>query len=67
MWLNKNKIGADPPNFLVEPTSYDYDAPISEAGDVTIKYLAIRDVISKVANLEYTFHFFLLSVFVFNL
>ena len=29
-------------------TSYDYDAPLSEAGDITPKYLAIRDTISKV-------------------
>jgi len=29
-------------------TSYDYDAPLSEAGDPTDKYFAMRDVISKV-------------------
>ncbi|XP_067119019.1 beta-galactosidase-like [Centruroides vittatus] len=29
------------------PTSYDYDAPLSEAGDPTPKYFAIRDVIGK--------------------
>ncbi|CAF4772788.1 unnamed protein product [Pieris macdunnoughi] len=28
-------------------TSYDYDAPISEAGDPTPKYFAIRDAITK--------------------
>lgn len=28
-------------------TSYDYDAPLSEAGDVTDKFYAIRDVIGK--------------------
>jgi hypothetical protein len=33
--------------FLPQPTSYDYDAPISEAGDITEKYLAMRDAISK--------------------
>jgi hypothetical protein len=31
-------------------TSYDYDAPISEAGDVTDKFLAIRQAISKVGT-----------------
>lgn len=31
-------------------TSYDYDAPISEAGDINDKYLAIRQTISKVNN-----------------
>lgn len=33
--------------FNPQPTSYDYDAPLSEAGDPTAKYYAIRDVISK--------------------
>ncbi|KAK2817112.1 hypothetical protein Q5P01_025303 [Channa striata] len=28
-----------------QPTSYDYDAPLSEAGDLTEKYFAIREVI----------------------
>lgn len=38
--------GANQP-FFVQPTSYDYDSPISEAGDLTLKYFAIRDAISK--------------------
>jgi hypothetical protein len=50
--LNKNpfnnNLGADPP-FQVEPTTYDYDAPMTEAGDITSKYMAIRSVISKVS------------------
>jgi len=29
------------------PTSYDYDAPISEAGDLTQKYFDIKNVIKK--------------------
>ncbi|GAB6026786.1 hypothetical protein CHUAL_013282 [Chamberlinius hualienensis] len=33
-------------------TTYDYNAPISEAGDTTNKYLAIRDVISKYLPVE---------------
>ena len=32
---------------FVEPTSYDYDAPISEAGDLTEKFHAFKKVISK--------------------
>jgi len=32
-------------NFQPDITSYDYDAPITEAGDLTPKYLAIRDVL----------------------
>jgi len=31
------------------PTSYDYDAPLSEAGDPTPKYYAMREVIGKVS------------------
>lgn len=36
-------------NFQYEPTvsSYDYDAPLSEAGDVTKKYKLLRDVLAK--------------------
>ncbi|KAF4014101.1 hypothetical protein G4228_005454 [Cervus hanglu yarkandensis] len=37
--------------FLPITTSYDYDAPISEAGDPTPKLFAIRNVISKDGNL----------------
>lgn len=29
-------------------TSYDYDAPLNEAGDPTLKYYAIRDVLVQV-------------------
>ncbi|XP_054441610.1 beta-galactosidase-1-like protein [Pteronotus mesoamericanus] len=33
--------------FLPITTSYDYDAPISEAGDATPKFFALRNVISQ--------------------
>lgn len=33
--------------FLVCPTSYDYDAPLSEAGDPTEKYWMLRNVTQK--------------------
>lgn len=33
--------------FKVSPTSYDYDAPLSEAGDPTEKYFSMRKVIGK--------------------
>ncbi|XP_013863170.1 beta-galactosidase isoform X2 [Austrofundulus limnaeus] len=36
--------GANSP-YAAQPTSYDYDAPLTEAGDLTEKYFAIRDVI----------------------
>lgn len=34
--------------FLAYTTSYDYDAPISENGQLTPKYFAIKEVIKKV-------------------
>lgn len=34
--------------YQAQPTSYDYDAPLSEAGDLTEKYFALREVIQKV-------------------
>lgn len=36
--------GANEP-FDAQPTSYDYDAPLTEAGDLTKKYFAIQNVI----------------------
>uniref|UniRef100_A0A8D0L6X9 Beta-galactosidase n=1 Tax=Sphenodon punctatus TaxID=8508 RepID=A0A8D0L6X9_SPHPU len=36
--------GANMP-YLPQPTSYDYDAPLTEAGDLTEKYFALREVI----------------------
>ncbi|XP_069766236.1 beta-galactosidase isoform X2 [Narcine bancroftii] len=42
--------GANTP-FSPQPTSYDYDAPLSEAGDPTEKYFSIRKVIGKYKKL----------------
>lgn len=36
--------GANEP-YSAQPTSYDYDAPLTEAGDLTKKYFAIQNVI----------------------
>lgn len=36
-------------SFQACPTSYDYDAPLDEAGDPTPKYFAMRDAIGKVS------------------
>ena len=48
-----NPVGADHDNrFRSVVTSYDYNAPLSEAGDPTEKLLAIRDTISKVTTLN---------------
>lgn len=37
-----------PRDYSPQLTSYDYDAPITEAGDLTDKYFEIRNVIGKV-------------------
>ncbi|XP_054847213.1 beta-galactosidase isoform X1 [Eublepharis macularius] len=42
--------GANMP-YSAQPTSYDYDAPLSEAGDLTEKYFAIREVIGMYKEL----------------
>lgn len=36
--------------FLPQITSYDYDAPITESGDLTDKYYRIKSVISEVSD-----------------
>lgn len=41
-------LGANMP-YMPQPTSYDYDAPLSEAGDLTEKYFALREVIGMVS------------------
>jgi len=38
--------GANSP-FAVDPTSYDYDSPISEAGDIRDKFYSVKEVVSK--------------------
>ena len=46
-------IGALPSNTYTPCiTSYDYDAPLNEAGDPTDKYFSIRNVISKVIHIH---------------
>lgn len=39
--------GANSPGFAPDVTSYDYDAPINEAGQPTPKYWALRETLSK--------------------
>ena len=39
--------GANFPNFSPTCTSYDYDAPISESGNVTPKYFEVRKLLSQ--------------------
>lgn len=46
------KAGSPPKDryFFPALTSYDYDAPINEAGDLTDKFYAIQKVIKKVRS-----------------
>ena len=54
--------GADPP-FNICPTSYDYDAPLTEAGDTTTKYDAIRQLLTQVSQCRYDYyHVIILSL-----
>lgn len=44
-WNGAN--GGSSSSYQPQPTSYDYDAPLTEAGDPWDKFMAIRDVIKK--------------------
>uniref|UniRef100_A0A3B4BHP4 Uncharacterized protein n=1 Tax=Periophthalmus magnuspinnatus TaxID=409849 RepID=A0A3B4BHP4_9GOBI len=59
-----NFSGANEP-YSAQPTSYDYDAPLTEAGDLTKKYFAIQNVIKKVSyySKKYNFKNFLYHLF----
>ncbi len=41
--------GANSPGFAPDVTSYDYDAPVSESGEATPKYHALRAALAKYA------------------
>ena len=50
-------LGAElKPRFSANPTSYDYDAPLSEAGDITEKYHKIRHIVRKVSRYACCLH-----------
>ncbi|VVC95991.1 unnamed protein product [Leptidea sinapis] len=40
------------PTYQPDITSYDYDAPLTEAGDPTPKYFAIRDALTKLKTFQ---------------
>ena len=42
--------GANSPGFAPDVTSYDYDAPLSESGEATPKYHALRATLAKYAD-----------------
>ncbi|CAL8090218.1 unnamed protein product [Calicophoron daubneyi] len=43
--------GANSPPYSAQITSYDYDAPLNEAGDITEKYLKLRTAIFQFKHL----------------
>ncbi|MFJ4593363.1 MULTISPECIES: beta-galactosidase [unclassified Kitasatospora] len=49
LWSGANHTGTSPdtPGYEPTTTSYDYDAPIGEAGELTPKFHALRDVIGR--------------------
>lgn len=58
MWFGGTNFGftagandGGPNRYNADVTSYDYDAPMTEAGDITPKYLALRDVIGEFLTL----------------
>ncbi|MBV6702923.1 beta-galactosidase [Kitasatospora aureofaciens] len=53
LWAGANHSGAHPCDAGYEPTatSYDYDAPIGEAGELTEKFHALREVIGRYVDL----------------
>ncbi|AUY48448.1 beta-galactosidase family protein [Streptomyces sp. CB01881] len=55
-WAGANHTGTQPEDAGHQPTvtSYDYDAPIGEAGELTAKFHAFRAVIGKYAPLPET-------------
>ena len=42
--------GANSPGYAPDVTSYDYDAPISESGQTTEKYWALRELLEKYSD-----------------
>lgn len=47
-----NGANVDGGQYLADVTSYDYDAPLSEAGDLTPKYHALREILGKYTPLS---------------
>lgn len=47
-WAGANDWGIG--KYMADITSYDYDAPLDEAGEPTAKYYILRDVISQVCK-----------------
>lgn len=46
-FLNGANIGLSAPGYQPDTNSYDYDAPLSEAGDYTDKYDSLKEIIAR--------------------
>lgn len=46
-FMNGANYNYNPERYQAQPTSYDYDAPLSEAGDITEKFHVVRKLIGK--------------------
>lgn len=51
-WAGANDWGIG--KYMADITSYDYDAPLSEPGDLTPKYMILRSVIGNVIIIQIT-------------
>ncbi|KAK8881118.1 hypothetical protein M9Y10_003847 [Tritrichomonas musculus] len=47
-----NGANGDRNSYQADPTSYDYDAPLSEPGDMTWKYEKVKEVIKKYLDVK---------------
>ncbi|XP_060526563.1 beta-galactosidase-1-like protein 3 [Cylas formicarius] len=47
---NLNNAATDNSGFQPDTTSYDYDGPLTEAGDYSVKYDLLRDLLVRSAN-----------------
>ncbi|XP_049939913.1 beta-galactosidase-1-like protein 2 [Schistocerca serialis cubense] len=48
-FMNGANIGSSFPTYSPDVSSYDYDAPLSEAGDYTDKYTAVQELLEQYA------------------
>lgn len=44
---NLDNSGTDNSGYQPDTTSYDYDAPLSESGDYTMKYVMVKELLKK--------------------
>ncbi|RZC39773.1 beta-galactosidase-1-like protein 2 [Asbolus verrucosus] len=49
---NVNNAATDNSGYQPDTTSYDYDAPLSEIGDYTIKYLMVKELLAKYNTIQ---------------